>query len=78
MLANSCSGIWIVKDETKSLETFIGVMKMLGMSVTLIQSNIVASHRTMKRPADMCMVEWSWGSKTKPFVCSSLKPASKT
>jgi hypothetical protein len=39
-----------VKDETKSLETFLGVMKMLGMSVTLIQSNIVASHRTMKRP----------------------------
>jgi hypothetical protein len=28
--------------------------------------------------ADMCIAEWSWGSKSKPFVCSSLKPASKS
>jgi hypothetical protein len=21
--------------------------------------------------ADMCIAEWSWGSKSKPFVCSS-------
>jgi hypothetical protein len=27
--------------------------------------------------ADMCVAEWSWGSKSKPFVCSNLKPASK-
>ncbi len=27
---------------------------------------------------DMCVVERSWGSKSKPFVCSSLKPASKS
>jgi hypothetical protein len=27
---------------------------------------------------DMCVAEWSWGSKYKPFVCSSLKPASKS
>jgi hypothetical protein len=27
--------------------------------------------------ADMCVAEWSWGSKSKPFVCSSLKLASK-
>jgi hypothetical protein len=27
---------------------------------------------------DMCVAEWSWGSKSKPFVCSSLKPASKS
>jgi hypothetical protein len=26
----------------------------------------------------MCVAEWSWGSKSKPFVCSSLKPASKS
>jgi hypothetical protein len=26
---------------------------------------------------DMCVAEWSWGSKSKPFVCSSLKPISK-
>jgi hypothetical protein len=25
----------------------------------------------------MCVAEWSWGSKSKPFVCSSLKLASK-
>jgi hypothetical protein len=28
--------------------------------------------------ADVCIAEWSWGSKTKPFICSSLKPASKS
>jgi hypothetical protein len=28
--------------------------------------------------ADMCVVEWSWGSKSKSFVYSSLKPASKS
>jgi hypothetical protein len=27
---------------------------------------------------DMCIAEWSWGSKSKLFVCSSLKPASKS
>jgi hypothetical protein len=27
---------------------------------------------------DMCVAEWSWGSQTKPFVCSSLKLASKS
>jgi hypothetical protein len=26
---------------------------------------------------DMCVAEWSWRSKFKPFVCSSLKSASK-
>jgi hypothetical protein len=25
-----------------------------------------------------CVAEWSWGSESKPFVCSSLKPASKS
>jgi hypothetical protein len=28
--------------------------------------------------ADMCIAGWSWGSKSKPFVCSSLKLASKS
>jgi hypothetical protein len=28
--------------------------------------------------ANMCIAEWSWGSKSKPFVCSSLKMASKS
>jgi hypothetical protein len=27
---------------------------------------------------DMCVAEWSCGSKSKLFVCSSLKPASKS
>jgi hypothetical protein len=27
--------------------------------------------------ANICVAEWSWGSKSKPFVCSSLKPAFK-
>jgi hypothetical protein len=26
---------------------------------------------------NMCVAEWSWMSKSKPFVCSSLKLASK-
>jgi hypothetical protein len=28
--------------------------------------------------ADMCGAEWSWGSKSKSFVCSSLKLVSKS
>jgi hypothetical protein len=28
--------------------------------------------------ANICVAEWNWGSKSKPFVCSSLKPASKS
>jgi hypothetical protein len=27
---------------------------------------------------DMCVADWSWGSKSKSFICSSLKPASKS
>jgi hypothetical protein len=41
---------WIVKAEPKSLEAFLGVVKILGMSITLMRLSIVASHRTMKRP----------------------------
>jgi hypothetical protein len=26
----------------------------------------------------MCVAIWSWWSKSKPFVCSGLKPASKS
>jgi hypothetical protein len=28
--------------------------------------------------ADMCVAKWSWASKSKPFLCSSLKPTSKS
>jgi hypothetical protein len=30
------------------------------------------------KEANMCIAEWSWGSKSKQFICSSLKPASKS
>jgi hypothetical protein len=33
-----------MKAESKSLETFLGVVKSLGMSIMLIWSDIVASH----------------------------------
>jgi hypothetical protein len=26
----------------------------------------------------MCVAEWNWASKSKPFVCSSLNPTSKS
>jgi hypothetical protein len=28
--------------------------------------------------ANICVAKWNWGSKSKPSVCSSLKPASKS
>jgi hypothetical protein len=37
-----------------------------------------ASESSDDEEADMCVVEWSWALKSKPFVCSSLKPASKS
>jgi hypothetical protein len=49
MLARCCSGLWIVKPEPKNLESFLGVMKRLGMSVMLMRSSIVVSHQMMKR-----------------------------
>jgi hypothetical protein len=36
-----------------------------------------SSESSDDKEADMCVAEWSWGSKSKPFVCSSLKLASK-
>jgi hypothetical protein len=30
------------------------------------------------KAADMCVVKWNLGSKSKPSMCSSLKPASKS
>jgi hypothetical protein len=30
------------------------------------------------KEADMCVAEWGGASKSKPFVCSNLKPASKS
>jgi hypothetical protein len=37
-----------------------------------------ASKSSDDKEADMCVAEWSWVSKSKPFVCSSLKPTSKS
>jgi hypothetical protein len=37
-----------------------------------------SSESSNDEEVDMCVAEWSWGSKYKPFVCSSLKPASKS
>jgi hypothetical protein len=37
-----------------------------------------SSESSDNEEANMCVVEWSWGSKSKPFICSSLRPASKT
>jgi hypothetical protein len=37
-----------------------------------------ASESSDDKKADMCVAEWSWASKSKPFICSSLKPASKS
>jgi hypothetical protein len=37
-----------------------------------------ASESSDDEEADMCVAEWSWGSKSKPFICSSLKLASKS
>jgi hypothetical protein len=36
-----------------------------------------ASESSDDEEADMCLAKWSWVSKSEPFVCSSLKPASK-
>jgi hypothetical protein len=37
-----------------------------------------SSESSDDKESDMCVAEWSWGSKSKPFVCSSLKPAYKS
>jgi hypothetical protein len=37
-----------------------------------------ASESSNDKEASICIAEWSWVSKSKPFVCSSLKPASKS
>jgi hypothetical protein len=37
-----------------------------------------SSESSDDKEADMCVAEWSWGSKSKPFIGSSLKLASKS
>jgi hypothetical protein len=36
-----------------------------------------ASDSSNDEEVDMCVVKWSWASKSKPFVCSNLKSAYK-
>jgi hypothetical protein len=36
------------------------------------------SESSNDKEVDMCVAKWSCGSKSKPFICSSLKPASKS
>jgi hypothetical protein len=42
--------------------------------------NIVeySSELSNDEEADMCVAEWNWASKSKLFICSSLKSASKS
>jgi hypothetical protein len=49
MLVRSCSGLWTVRAKPKSLGASLGLAISLGMSVTSIRSNIVASHQMTKR-----------------------------
>jgi hypothetical protein len=37
-----------------------------------------ASESSDDEETNMCVAEWSWASKSKPFVCSSLKLAFKS
>jgi hypothetical protein len=37
-----------------------------------------SSESSDDKETNMCVADWSWGTKSKPFVCSSLKPASKS
>jgi hypothetical protein len=37
-----------------------------------------ASESSNVEEVSMCVAEWSWAAKSKPFVCSSLKPAFKS
>jgi hypothetical protein len=36
-----------------------------------------SSESSDNEEADMCVAEWNWASKSKPFMCSRLKPVSK-
>jgi hypothetical protein len=36
-----------------------------------------SSESSGDKEVDMCVAKWRWGSKSKPFVCSSLKLAFK-
>jgi hypothetical protein len=37
-----------------------------------------SSESSDDKEANICVVEWNWGYKSKPFICSILKPTSKS
>jgi hypothetical protein len=37
-----------------------------------------SSESSNDEEVDMCIAEWNWTSKSKPFMCSSLKLTSKS
>jgi hypothetical protein len=76
MLSKSYKGLWIVEVDPKSLEASPRVLISLGMSVTYMVE--YSSESSDDKEADMCVAEWNWGPKSKSFVCSSLKPNSKS
>jgi hypothetical protein len=43
--------------------------------INMVEYSSESSH---DEEADMCIAEWNWASKYKPFICCSLKPASKS
>jgi hypothetical protein len=72
MLAKFCSRLWTAKAEPKSLGTSLGLVK------SHINTVEYSSESSDDEEVDMCIAQWSWGSKSKPFICSSLKSASKS
>jgi hypothetical protein len=46
-----------------------------GRHVNMIE---YSSESLNNEKADMCVAKWNWRSKSKIFICSSLKPTSKS
>jgi hypothetical protein len=77
MLAKSCKVLWIVKVDQRSIEAFT---RSSDKTRNECHVNMVeySSESLDDEETDMCMTEWNWASKCKPFVRSSLKPTSKS
>jgi hypothetical protein len=74
MLAKFCSRLWIAKAKSRSFPRSSDNPRNECHVNTIKYS----SESSDDKEADMCVAEWSWGSKSKSFVCSSLKSASKS
>jgi hypothetical protein len=77
MLARPYSGLWIAKAKPKKSRSFprSSEKPKNECHVNMVQ---YSSESSDDEEVDMCVAKWSWESKSKPFVCSSLKPASKS